>query len=231
MKRLVISSIGVLVGLLMNSGIAAAGWDHLYTDPSLDVYNPDVDISRLRSYADSSDVVIELTVSGEIENSSEVTYYVHIGSETSTAGVFYNDGLGMIYYVDGGFTTAGIEVAGDTLRGRIPQSHAGSSSSFDVYGVAIFDVPGTSVGDMVDHAGPGSTGTTPPADQILGMAIWMLILVVLVPIVVFIVLIIVIVVLLAKKPPAAPQPPFQQPLMQQQPQQPPQRFPPMEPRQ
>ena len=223
-------AIGCAIVLLYSSGLAsAAGWNHDYSDEWGEVLYPNVDITTVRSYESGQNIILEMSVLGAIENSSDITYWIWIGSEDSGAGVYFHHGDAYIYYVGGGSTSSGVEIVlARTLRGTIPKTQAGESSNFDVIGYAIHD----ETPFAQDFAGAAyQNGIDTPVDNILGFALWTLILIILIPIIIIIVIVVLVVVLASKKPAQPPmQPPMQGPPPQyppqQSPQQPPQQYPP-----
>ncbi len=232
-----VSALFVAMAVLFVSGRAlAGGWNHNYTDPSNDVSYANVDITRLKSYSQGTDVVIELTVRGEMEDSNEIVYWVYIVNQASGAGVYYSQGTGFIYYYGGGFSMSGVTKSGNMLTGIMAQANAGSEANFDIFGYAAHAPSGQSV--QIDWSGAANQGGGTGTDQVTGMAMWVLALLILIPVIIIIVVVVVVLTVIKKKrtaPPLQPQypppPPTgvspQYPQQQyQQPQYPPQQYPP-----
>ena len=231
----VASVFAVAVALLATAWAAsAAGWNHNYTDASNDTSEANVDITGITSHAQGTDVVLELTVRGVIDDSSTVVYAVYTAGQGSSYGMFYASGVGVVVYV-GGSSFNVTKTASNKLQATMPQSGTNGESSFDIVGFAA-DTGGSSThydyaGSAYDGGG-GTGGGTTDAGLILGMAFGLFLLLLLVPIIVLIVIILVIVLVLHKKkapvPPPAQQPPYpqQQYPQQQYPQYPPQQYPP-----
>ncbi len=230
-----LAALAVALALSMTAGTAlAGGWNHNYADVSNDTSEANVDITGIKSQAQGTDIVLELTVRGVIDDSSTVVYAVYTAGQGSSYGMFYASGTGVVVYV-GGSSFNVTKTASNKLQGTMPQSGTNGESSFDIVGFAA-DTGGSST--HYDYAGSayggggGTGGGTTDAGLILGMAFGLFLLLLLVPIIITIVIIVVIVLLLHKKkapvPPPAQQPPYpqQQYPQQQYPQYPPQQYPP-----
>jgi hypothetical protein len=192
----------------MASGTAsAAGWNHDYTDPSGDVSYANIDITEIKSHASGTDIIIELTVLGVIENTSGITYHIEVFGEPEHGSVWYgNTGMPVVTYPDGGVNMTGATVVGgNTVRGIIPITHAGNASAFDIQGQTVRVIPSGNEHDIAYNIASGPDDT---AWQILGMAAWLFILVLLAPI---IVIVAVVVIVLYMKRKAQSPPPMQQP--------------------
>jgi len=84
MKRLCVALLALVSAVVIASGpVAAQGWNHDYADVTGDVSYTNVDITRVKSYESGTDIVIDLTVAGVIEDSSIIVYAVVFGSESS----------------------------------------------------------------------------------------------------------------------------------------------------
>ena len=148
-----VSVLSVATAAILVSGNAlAAGWYHSYSDPSYDVAYANVDITSIESYELGTDVVMELTVRGEIEDSSEIVYWIFIGQQGSGCGIYYSNGTGIVFNYGSGSNATGVSKSGSTLTGIIAQMNAGPESIFDIFGRATYDPTGQST--QTDTAGP-----------------------------------------------------------------------------
>jgi hypothetical protein len=151
-RATVVSVLFVAMAMMFASGKASAdGWNHDYADSFFDVTYANVDILGMKSYAQGTDVVVELRVRGVIEDSSEIVYWAYILHQGSGWGVYYSNGTGIVYYFGGGSSTSGVSKSGNTLTGIIAQANAGSESNFEIFGYAAYAPSGQSA--QIDYAG------------------------------------------------------------------------------
>ncbi len=211
MRRAFVVTVALVAAVALISSIASAGgWNHHYSDASGDVAYANIDIVEIKSYASGSEIILELTVAGIIENSTDITYNIQIIGQPHYGSVWYgNGGMTLVSYPDGGVNTSGVTIVADkTMRGVVPISHAGNASAFDIQGNAVYRAPSGTQSDVALNFAGGTGGPTANAWEIFGMAAWLFILILLVP---AIIIVVVVAIVLSMKKKARASTPMQQP--------------------
>ncbi len=111
------------------SGISTpASYSFSYDDPAGDVTNANVDLTHVQASLEGSDVVFELTVSGNIVDSSEYSYMITVTSTTDTSNysapsavITYMNGSAM-YMGNGGYFSINATKSAGTLTIPVPSS-------------------------------------------------------------------------------------------------------------
>jgi hypothetical protein len=144
--------LAAMAAIFVSGNALADGWYHSYSDPSYDVAYANVDITKIESYKLGTDVAIELTVRGAIEDSIEIAYWIYFGQPGSESSFYYSNGTSTVHYHGGGSGASAVSISGSTLTTIIEQANAGPESAFDIFGRATYDPTGHSA--QADWAGP-----------------------------------------------------------------------------
>jgi len=186
-----------------------------------------VDITRIRSFVDGSNIVLEMTLKGSVENDTQTAYWLHVGSQTASVGMYWANGLGYVYYYGGGgFDTLNITATGNVITGRLPQSKAGPENDFDIIGYAVHTVGSTYQFDWSGAGYIGGGGGN--AGETVGIATWVLAILLIVPLIIVIAIVVILLTRRKKVPQQQPQypPPSQYPPQYPQQYPPPPQYPP-----